>query len=207
MMQWFVGEDTLENDGRVPIGYPLSGNELAVVDEGGAQLPDGAVGELLVRSPYVALGTWSQGRFQAGYQADAGDGGLRVFRTGDWVRRRPDGLYDRLGRKDRQVKIRGARVELDGVEAAIRCHPCVRDVGVVVRTDSESGLARLVAYVQPEPAASDQFLRELGLMMRGVAPPHMRPWRYYLTAVIPRLPNSKLDTRGLLTLDAAKSRA
>jgi len=207
MMQWFVGEVGLDNEERVPIGYPLSGNAVAVVDENGAPTLEGTVGELLVQSPYVALGTWSQGRFWAGYQADSGNGGVRLFRTGDLVRRRPDGLYDRLGRKDRQVKIRGARVELDGVETAIRRHPSVRDVGVVVRTDGEGGLARLVAYVEPQAAASDAFLRELELMMRRVAPAHMRPWRYYLTPVMPRLPNSKLDTRGLLALDAAQSRA
>ena len=150
MMQWFVGEVVSEGEERVPIGYPLLGTELAVVDEDGALTPQGEVGELLVRSPYVALGTWSQGRCQAAADpTDEGAGSVRVFRTGDLVRRRPDGLYDRLGRKDRQVKIRGARVELDGVETIIRRHPSVRDVGVVVRIDSESGLARLVAYVQP----------------------------------------------------------
>jgi len=208
MMQWFVGEGVAESEERVPIGYPLLGNELAVVDEDGELTPEGEVGELLVRSPYVALGIWSQGRCQtAGDPSDEGDANLRVFRTGDLVRRRPDGLYDRHGRKDRQVKIRGARVELDGVETAIRRHPSVRDVGVTVRIDSESGLARLVAYVQPDEAASDQFIHELGLMMRRVAPAHMRPWRYYLASVIPRLPNSKLDTRGLLALDVEKSRA
>ena len=233
MMQWFVSQAVSESEERVPIGYPLLGNELAVVDEEGELTPEGEVGELLVRSPYVALGTWSQGRCQvAGNHADEDARTARVFRTGDLVRRRPDGLYDRLGRKDRQVKIRGARVELDGVEAAIRQHPSVRDVGVVVRIDSESGIARLVAYVQPplgvsplgipslaarspslaparsrHGAAPDQFIHELGLMMRRVAPAHMRPWRYYRASVIPRLPNSKLDTRGLVTLDLETSRA
>lgn len=213
MMQWFVGEAASDSDERVPIGYPLSGNALAVADENGAPTPEGDIGELLVQSPYVALGTWSQGKFQPGYQAPAAHeapadhGHARAFRTGDLVRRRPDGLYDRLGRKDRQVKIRGARVELDGVETAIRRHPSVRDVGVVVRTDRQGSLARLVAYVQPDETAPEQFLRELGLMMRRVAPAHMRPWRYYLTPAIPRLPNSKLDTKGLLALDAAQARA
>ena len=241
MMQWFVAAMASESEERVPIGYPLSGNALAVVDENGAPTPAGDLGELLVQSPYVALGTWSQGRFHAGYQPQAtrepqvahepqaahapqaahetpvthlthaaqevgaGDPGLREFRTGDLVRRRPDGLFDRLGRKDRQVKIRGARVELDGVETAIRRHPAVRDVGVVVRTDGQSGLAKLVAYVQPDNTAPPQLPRELGLMMRRVAPAHMRPWRYYLTPAIPRLPNSKLDTKGLLALDTQRS--
>jgi amino acid adenylation domain-containing protein len=208
MMQWFVSEVMSEGVERVPIGYPLPGNALAVVDEHGEPTPEGAVGELLVRSPYVALGTWSQGRCQsAGDQTGAGDGSVRVFRTGDLVRRRPDGLYDRIGRKDRQVKIRGARVELDGVETAIRRHPSVRDVGVIVRTDGAGGLLRLVAYVRPDAAASDQFLHELGLLMRRDVPAHMRPWRYYLASVIPRLPNSKLDTRGLLAMDLANSSA
>ena len=205
MMQWFVGAIPIESEERVPVGYPLPGNGLTVVDEKGALTQAGDVGELLVRSAYVALGTWSQGRLRAGYETD--DGCVREFRTGDLVRRRPDGLYDRLGRKDRQVKIRGARVELDGVETAIRRHPSVRDVGVVARTDEQSGPARLVAYVQPGEAASKEFTRELSLMMRRVAPAHMRPWRYYPVPVIPRLPNSKLDTRGLLELDLANSRA
>jgi amino acid adenylation domain-containing protein len=213
IMQWFVGEKGPEHQERVPIGYPLSGNALAIVDEQGAPTPEGDIGELLVRSPYVALGTWSQGRFQPGYpplaghEASAADGGARVFRTGDLVRRRPDGLYDRVGRKDRQVKVRGARVELDGVETALRRHPRVRDVGVVVRTDPQAGFARLVAYVQPDEAASDPLPRELDLMMRRIVPAHMRPWRYYLTPAIPRLPNSKLDTKGLLALDEARARA
>lgn len=208
MMQWFVNDVVSESEERVPIGYPLLGTELSVVDEDGEPTPEGEVGELLVQSPYVSLGTLSQGRcLVTGDQTDRGDGNVRVFRTGDLVRRRPDGLYDRLGRKDRQVKIRGVRVELDGVEMAIRRHPSVRDVGVVVRSDRQSGLARLVAYVQPDETASDQLIHELGLMMCRAATTHMRPWRYYLASVIPRLPNSKLDTRGLMALDVEKSRA
>ena len=207
MMQWFVDENASTDEERVPIGHPLPGNALAVIDENGVLTPDGEVGELCVRSPYVALGTWSQGRCQAaaGIQPDARDGSMRILKTGDLVRRRSDGLYDRIGRKDRQVKIRGARVELDGVEALIRRHASVRDVGVVARTDGD--LARLVAYIQPHDTASDQLPHELGVMMRRVAPPHMRPWRYYLAPAIPRLPNSKLDNRGLRALDLAKSRA
>ncbi len=209
MMQWFVGEVVSESEERVPIGYPLSGNELAVVDEDGELTPDGEVGELLVQSPYVALGTWSQGRCQAaGGQTDEGDGSVRIFRTGDLVRRRPDGLYDRLGRKDRQVKIRGARVELDGVETAIRRHPSVRDVGVVVRIDSESGRARLVAYVQPDEAASDRFHSRVGshdASGRALLPcgHGVTIWRRSFLACL----TQKLDTHGLVALDAQKCRA
>ncbi|HEY1312765.1 MAG TPA: AMP-binding protein, partial [Steroidobacteraceae bacterium] len=204
MMQWFVGHSAPEDDARIPIGYPLPGNALAVVDEHGAATRPGQAGELLVRSAYVALGTWRRGGCVADPgQSSAGDRGMRIFRTGDLVRRRPDGLFDRIGRKDRQVKIRGARVELDGVEASIRRHAAVRDVGVVVRSDEDG--ARLVAYVEPHDRAADDFLGELEAMMRRTVPPHLRPSRYYATPRIPRLPNSKLDGLALRAMDLAKS--
>jgi acyl-coenzyme A synthetase/AMP-(fatty) acid ligase/thioesterase domain-containing protein/acyl carrier protein len=202
MMQWFVGQGAPEDDARIPIGYPLPGNALAVVDEHGAPTRAGQAGELWVRSPYVALGTWTRGRCVADpVPAGAGDD-MRIFKTGDLVRRRADGFMDRIGRKDRQVKIRGARVELDGVEASIRRHPAVRDVGVVVRSDDEG--ARLVAYVEPHDSSPD-FLGELEGMMRRTVPPHMRPSRYYATPRIPRLPNSKPDRLALHAMDLAKS--
>ena len=205
MMQWFVAAIARRDEERIPIGYPLPGNALAVIDDNGAPTRDGEVGELLVRSPYVALGTWIGGHCEAAaaIHSDAGDRSMRILKTGDLVRRRSDGLYDRIGRKDRQVKIRGARVELDGVEAAIRRHASVRDVGVVVRTDSDG--ARLVAYVQPHHTASYDFLGELDAMMRRTVPLYMRPWRFYATPVIPRLPNSKLDGLALRAMDLAKS--
>jgi amino acid adenylation domain-containing protein len=207
MMQWFVGELATGDEERVPIGYPLPGNALAVVDADGAPTPQGVVGELLVRSPYVALGTWSRGRCQAqAVQSEVGDQNMRIFKTGDLVRRRPDGLYDRIGRTDRQVKIRGARVELDGVELAIRRHVCVRDVAVVARTDGVAGAASLIAYVQLHDSASDDCLGELAVMMRRAVPPHMRPSRFYATPVIPRLLNSKLDSRVLHAMDLARSK-
>jgi len=206
MMQWFVGETASGDEERIPIGYPLPGNALAVIDEDGAPTPQGEVGELLVRSPYVALGAWSRGGCEVeAIRTDTEYPNVRIFETGDLVRRRPDGLYDRIGRKDRQIKIRGVRVELDGVEAAIRPHGSVRDVAVVARTAGNGGGARLVAYVQLHDCASHDCLGALGLMMRRTVPAHMRPWRYYAVPVIPRLPNSKLDAQALGAMDLARA--
>src|ERR1700722_11792709 len=207
MMQWFVGERALGDEERIPIGYPLPGNALAVIDENGAPTRQGEVGELLVRSRYVALGTWSRGRCEVeAFRSDVKHPNMRIFETGDLVRRRPDGLYDRIGRKDRQVKIRGVRVELDGVEAAIRPHVSVRDVAVVARTDGKDGGAKLVAYVQLHETASHNCLGELDIMMRRTVPTHMRPWRFYAVPIIPRLPNSKLDGHALRALDLARAK-
>jgi amino acid adenylation domain-containing protein len=199
IMQWFVAEACRDNDPRVPIGYPLPGNHLAVVDELGRAIPAGKVGELVVASPYVALGRWVNGRCMADHEPFS-DSARRIFHTGDLVRCRPDGLLERLGRKDRQVKIRGHRVELEAVETALRRHSGVRDVGVVARPNRRDGSPTLSAYIGAlgEPAAA--LLEELKAMMRSV-PCAMRPARFYLVEELPYLPTSKLDVRNLEALD------
>jgi amino acid adenylation domain-containing protein len=204
MMQWFVDDSCRADDTRIPIGYPLPGNRLALVDEYGCNTPPGEVGELVVSSPYVALGLWADGRCAAGRFKSNGAPPCRLFRTGDLVRQRPDGLLERIGRKDRQVKIRGARVDLDGVEALLRQHPHVRDVAVLARTaitpSSAHGEITLVAYVSPRDGAPAGVLNDLKELMRS-APPPMRPGRLYLAHRIPRLPSSKPDLRALMAFD------
>ena len=202
MLQWFVDEGCRRDEARIPIGYPLSGNRLALVDEEDRATPPGEVGEIIVASPYVSLGRWADGRL-AGESVETGGGpGWRVFRTGDLGRQRPDGLLERVGRKDRQVKIHGSRVDLDGIEAMLRGHASVRDVAVVARPNGGDGTMTLVAYVSARDDAPRGLIDELKTLMRS-APPPMRPARFYLAASIPRLPSSKLDTRALAALDEA----
>src|SRR5437667_6032931 len=203
MMQWFVDVSCRTDDGRIPIGYPLPGNRLALIDEYGRNTPPGEVGELIVGSPYVTLGLWVEGHCAADGIESNGAPACRVFRTGDLVRQRPDGLLERIGRKDRQVKIRGAHVDLDGVEAALRRHRFVRDVGALARpamkTTGADGEVTLVAYVSARDGAPAGLLDDLKELMRS-APPPMRPGRVYLAHKIPRLPSSKLDLRALMAL-------
>jgi amino acid adenylation domain-containing protein len=210
MMQWFVDDSRRADDARIPIGYPLSGNRLALIDEYGCNTPPGEVGELVVSSPYVALGLWVNGRCAAGGVESSNAPYCRLFRTGDLARQRPDGLLEWIGRKDRQVKIRGARVELDGVEALIRQHALVRDVAALVRpgieTNGVDGEVNLVAYVILRECSPDGTLDDLKVLMRS-APPPMRPGRIYLTHKIPRLPSSKLDLRALMAMDEVNVQA
>ncbi len=191
MLQWFVDDSCRGEDARVPIGYPLPGNRLAIVDEDGRVTQPGEVGELIVASPYVSLGRWADGRRADESVATVGVRACRLFRTGDLVRQRPDGLLDRVGRKDRQVKIRGVRVHLEGVEAVLRKHPFVRDVGALARTSSVNGATTLVAYVTAHDGAPAGLVAELRALVRS-APAPMRPARFYLANEIPRLPTSKL---------------
>jgi amino acid adenylation domain-containing protein len=202
MMQWFVDDFCRSDDARIPIGYPLPGNRLALIDEYGCNTPQGEVGELVVSSPYVALGLWVDGRCTAGTIESGDTPQCRLFRTGDFARQRPDGLLERIGRKGRQVKIRGARVDLDGVEAVLRHHPLVRDAAALARPATDGEL-NLVAYVSLRDAAPGGILTDLKELMRS-APQSMRPGRFYLTNKIPRLPSSKPDLRALMALDEVK---
>ena len=205
MMQWFVDDRCRQDDARIPIGYPLPGNRLALVDEEGRASSPGDVGELIVASPYVSLGRWVEGRLADASVETGGGRGWRIFRTGDLVRQRSDGLLERIGRKDRQVKIRGSRVDLDGVEAMLHGHPFVRDVAAVARPSSAGGTMTLVAYVSARDEAPAGLIDELKASLRS-APSPMRPARFYLAPSIPRLPNSKLDIRALAALDEAHVR-
>ncbi len=203
MLQWFVDDSCRGENARVPIGYPLPGNRLAIVDEDDRVTQPGEVGELIVASPYVSLGRWVDGRCADESVETGGVHACRLFRTGDLVLQRPDGLLERVGRKDRQVKIRGARVHLEGVEAFLRGHPCVRDVAALARTSSGNAATTLVAYVSAHDEAPVWLLAELRALMRS-APAPMRPARFYLADRIPRLPSSKLDVRALIAVDDAK---
>jgi acyl-coenzyme A synthetase/AMP-(fatty) acid ligase/thioesterase domain-containing protein/acyl carrier protein len=202
MMQWFIDDACGGTDARVPIGYPLPDNPLTVIDENGREVAPGRIGELVVESRYVSLGHWIGGRL---VKQPGESRGVRRFDTGDLVIRRPDGLIERVGRKDRQVKIRGSRVDLDGVEAAIRRHARVQDVAAFARTTGDDGAMTLVAYVSTRGESHVGLIEELTTNVQSL-PPALRPARFYLVHEIPRLPSSKLDTRALAALDAAHAR-
>ena len=208
MMQWFIDDSCRGDEARIPIGYPLPGNRLALIDEDGQCTPPGEVGELVVASPYVALGLWVDGRCTRGAMESHSDTEStppnRLFRTGDLVRQRADGMLERIGRKDRQVKIRGARVHLDGVEAVLRSHPLVRDAAALARPRIEwngaDGEVSLVAYVSLRDRAPVGIVDHLREFMRS-EPSCMRPGRFYVIPEIPRLPGSKPDLIALQALD------
>ena len=202
MTQWFVDESCRGESPHIPIGYPLPGNTLAIIDELGGAAAKGKAGELIVRSPFVSLGSWSELRTVVHPLGSRASSMQRVFHTGDLVRVRSDGLLERLGRKDRQVKVRGVRVEQEGVETAVRCHPLVRDVGVLARATGE-GETTLVAYVSAREGAPETLLDELRESMRS-SPQSMRPSLWYRVDEIPRLPNFKLDVLALRTLDESR---
>ncbi|HYH45495.1 MAG TPA: amino acid adenylation domain-containing protein, partial [Thermoanaerobaculia bacterium] len=124
--------------GRVPVGRPVPGTEVLLLQDLDGALAEQAMvygtGEIAVRSPYVALGYWRRPEETAAAFRDEG-GGVRLYRTGDLGRLLPDGMLEFAGRRDLQVKIRGHRIEPAEIESALAAHPGVRESAVVAREE------------------------------------------------------------------------
>jgi acyl carrier protein len=117
----------------------------------------------------------------------------RVYATGDFVRRLPDGTLEFLGRRDDQLKIRGFRVEPAEVESALRAHEAVREAAVVAREDAR-GERRLVAYVATSRQISTEQLRT---HLAAFLPDYMVPSAVVLLDGLPLTPSGKVDRRAL----------
>lgn len=151
------------------IGAVLPGLRMRLLDDALRPVADGQTGELYLAGPRVARGyrrrpALTAERFVADLSAD----GSRMYRTGDLCRRLPDGRLSYLGRADGQVKVRGHRVELYEIEAAVSGHPAVAEAAVVLRNDV-NGAAGLVAYYRTASAASEAGPAETGVAEIGVA--------------------------------------
>ena len=189
----------------LPIGMPLAGVRVRVVDSRLQLATRGAVGELLLGGPGLARGYLGRPdltaeRFIPEPFVDPTDptdrsdrAGARLYRTGDRVRFRPDGALEFLGRVDRQVKIRGFRIEPGEVEGALAAHPEVRDAAVDARPDP-SGAPRLVAWVVSGDTLNVSDLRR---WLAGRLPEPMIPSAFVILEALPRTPSGKVDRRAL----------
>lgn len=181
-----------------PIGFPIAGAEVYVVDEKLTPVADGEPGELLIGGVCVAVGYLNLPELTAErFLPDhlGCEPGARLYRTGDRVRRCPDGGLEFLGRLDDQVKVRGYRVETGDVAAALLRHADIRSC-VVAGTGEHSGERRLVAYVV---AAGDRQpdIDELRAHLELIVPNYMIPTLFVWLAELPTGPNGKIDRAAL----------
>lgn len=178
----------------VPIGPPISHTRTLVCDDDLNPVPYGVTGELFLAGAPVGRGYHAA----PGMTADrfgpdpVGPAGARMYRTGDRARMSPDGVVEYLGRRDRQIKLNGVRIEPGQIESVLAEHDAVRDAVVVVyRTDG--GESRLVGYVVPRLRAAEPTGEEIRQWCRTRLPAALVPG---CVLVIPELPvsrNGKLD--------------
>jgi amino acid adenylation domain-containing protein len=195
--QWFAGPETGCPSPVAPLGYEVDGTEVVLLDEDGAPAP-GDTGEIAVVSRTLAVGYWRRPELTAQEFLPApgrGDG-RRMWRTGDLGKLLPDGCLLYLGRLDSRVKVRGHRVELAGVEAALSELPGVREAAVQARDGASPGQTRLVAYVvRDAPGRPDAGSLRRSLRERLAEP--MIPSVFVFPEALPRTGNGKID-RGAL---------
>jgi amino acid adenylation domain-containing protein len=194
--------------GRVPLGHGIEGVQLLVLNKPDRLAGIGELGEICVRTPYLAKGYLDEQLTRERFVENpfCGENGRepgpvpdRLYRTGDWGRYRPDGQVEFAGRRDDQVKIRGYRIELGEIEARLAEEPALRQAIVVPRIDG-SGEMSLVAYVAPHQGQS-LTAGEVRSFLQAKLPDYMIPSAFVFLETLPLTPNGKVDRRALPALE------
>lgn len=194
--QFFIDRDTQLPGEIAPIGYPAEDVEIMLLDDGGNPAGSGGIGEIAVKSKYLACGYWRRPEMtDERFHADPAGGEERIYRTGDLGRSEDNGCLFHLGRKDDQIKVRGHRVEVAEIEAALLNLGYFKKAFVTLR-DRGSDEKSLVAYAVPEkrPAPTSSSLRKA---LAAVLPDHMIPSLFIMLDTIPLTPTLKVDRRSL----------
>lgn len=191
---WYIPKGAEAAGTALPVGHIREGVEVAVLDEAGEAAD---TGELVVRSRYLALGEWVDGACALGrMRCDPTDPTRRILFTGDLVRLEPSGMLHFLGRLDRQIKIRGNRIEPVEIETVLLADPAIRDTAVVARRLGE--VTTLLAFVVARDPAMPPDPQAIRARLQAALPAPMVPARVILLDALPRLPSGKVDERRLL---------
>jgi amino acid adenylation domain-containing protein len=195
----------------VSLGNAIANTSCYVLSRHWEVVPQGVVGELYIGGGGLAQSYLGRAELTAErFIPDglSGERGARLYRTGDLVRSDAEGKLEYIGRADQQVKVRGYRIEVGEVEAALLSHERVREAVVVAREDG-SGEKRLVGYVVREASAGETVELNTGEMrehLRQLIPEYMIPTVYVELAEMPLTPNGKVDRKRLPEVEA-QSRA
>ncbi|KUO12342.1 non-ribosomal peptide synthetase [Streptomyces sp. DSM 15324] len=181
------------------IGLPLPGATVLVTDEAGRPVPRGVAGELRIGGHCLALGYFDPELTAQRFVTLPGTG--RVYRTGDQVVMRPDGVLDFLGRLDDQVKVGGVRTELAEVERVLERDARVRRAVVAVHRDAGDS-AVLVAFLETEEGAEPPSPAELRGHARAWIPEQACPTAFHRVDEFPLNANGKIDRAALLARHA-----
>lgn len=188
-----------EPHASVPIGRPLDGSQIYLLDPYGQPVPIGVVGEIYLGGVGVTRGYWQRPELTAErYLPDpfGHSPGGRLYRTGDLARYRPDGALECQGRIDHQVKIRGFRIELGEIESLLRRQPQIEDCVVVARQDAAKTRDILVAYLVPNEPQED-LEEQMSAILKTHLPHYMIPNFFVLLSALPKNSNGKVDRKAL----------
>lgn len=195
---WIVPPLAAGDDAPIPIGQPYANVELRIVDAADEPVAEGEAGELLVRTPTMMRGYWGRPDLDArafwsrpvfGHLTDT------YHRTGDLVRRRADGMLEFHGRKDRQVKARGYRIELDEVEVVMGTHAAVESAAAFAVPD-EDGSVHVEGAVTVR-AGHALTVPELRAYLATALPRYAIPEPLEILDAMPRTSTGKIDRRAL----------
>jgi len=189
--------------GTMPVGYPVDGVDVLVLDEAGQEVSPGGTGEIAVRSRYLAQGYWQDPEHtRMKFLPDPDGKNERIYLTGDLGRKLPDGCLIHMGRKDFEVKIRGNKVNLSAVEAALRGLDTIAEAALVPR-ENNLGNTDLLAYVT---SASQTALTvsELRRALSQTLPDYRIPSTFVFLNQLPLLPNGKVNRQALPAPTAAR---
>jgi natural product biosynthesis luciferase-like monooxygenase protein len=195
---WSAMADIGNEATTVPIGRPVANTRIYVLDAAMQPVPPGFAGEIYIGGEGVARGYLRRPALNAErFVADpfAGTSGARLYRTGDLGRYRADGQLEFLGRIDHQVKIRGHRVELGEIEAALMRHPSVEEA-VVIDLEVPDQTSRLAAYITTRSGAAIGTT-DLRAFVSERLPEYMVPSHFQVLPALPRTPNGKIDRKAL----------
>ena len=182
-------------DAALPIGRLNDGAERLIVDEHMEAVEPGVSGELLIRAPTAMRGYWNRPDLNARVFFDPGDGRGVFVRTGDIVRETGDGVLEFHGRRDRLIKSRGNRVELDDVEAVLAACEFVEEAAVFARPDASGSLVIHAAATLLDGAEAGEA--ELRRHLKSHLPPYAQPAGLEIHASFPRTATGKIDRRRL----------
>jgi len=192
----FIDHDTEISGSNTPVGYALPGKNLAVVDDEGREVEINEIGELEVKSCFISPGYWRKEELtKKAFLRDPRGGDQLVYRTGDLGRTEADGCLEHLGRTDFQVKVRGHRIEVSEIEAALIEFGPIKEAVVVARKGKD-GNQRLVAYL----TLSEQTDLGVGQLRRTLTdklPDYMVPSVFVWLDKLPLTATGKVDRRAL----------
>jgi amino acid adenylation domain-containing protein len=191
---WFVDDRVRTTSPRLPIGRANPDMRIMIVGEDGRPVADGETGEFVIAGRYLAQGYWQDSELTARkFTIDPSDPAARIYKTGDWGRQRPDGLFEFVGRKDEQIKLQGNRVEIGEVESALTSCRGVRDAAVVVRRNENGVPQQLSAYCELKPETTGLLPSDLRAMLVERLPRFMVPTSITILDTLPLLSNFKID--------------